>query len=94
MCNLCPNKAVRKTDGATPRPGLLSPVHVSKDVAPVIAHGQLEGQRCVVALQHGQVVVQQGQLAARVAQEGVGPPRVVHIMDGGCNERSGLVDGV
>lgn len=73
---------------------LLSPLHVFKDVALVISHGQLEGQGRVVALQHGDVVVQDGQLAPGVAQEGVGPPRVVHIVNCGSNEGGYLIDRV
>lgn len=45
----------------------------------------------MVALQHGCVVVQDSQLAAGVAQEGVGPARVVHVVHGGCNQGSHLV---
>lgn len=73
---------------------VLSPLHVFEDIAFVIAGGQLEGQGRVVALQHGSVVVQDGQLAAGIAQEGVGPPGVVHVVDGGCNEGSDLVNWI
>lgn len=45
----------------------------------------------MVALQHGRVVVEDGQLAARVAQEGVGPARVVHVVDRGGYQRRHLV---
>ena len=47
----------------------LSPVHVFKDIALVVFKGQLEGQCCVVALQHSGVIVQHGQLIACVAEE-------------------------
>lgn len=67
------------------------PVRVLEDVALAIAHGELEGEGSVVALQHGRVVVQDGQLAACVAQEGVGPARVVHVVHGGRYEGGYLV---
>lgn len=47
----------------------LSPLHVLEDIAFVISGRQLEGQGCVMALQHRSVVIQNGQLAASVAQE-------------------------
>lgn len=85
-------KGDRRTN-ALPSPRF-SPLHVLEDIAFVISDGQLEGQGCMVALQHRSVIVQNGQLASSVTQEGVGPPGVVHVMNGGCNERSGLVDGI
>lgn len=48
----------------------------------------------MVALQHGAVVVQHGQRAAHVAQEGVGPPWVVQVMDGGCDEGGDFVQRI
>ena len=65
-----------------------------KDVAFVIFKRQLEGQRCVVALQHRGVVVQHGQLVSRIAEEGVGPPGVIHVVDGGGDEGSNLVNAI
>lgn len=70
------------------------PLHVFEDVAFVIASGQLEGQGRVVALQHSEVIVQDGQLASSVTQEGVRPPGVVHVMNGGCNEGCGLINRI
>ena len=48
----------------------------------------------MVVLQHSHVVVQNGQLAPGIAEEGVGPSRVVHIVDSGCDERSDLIKWV
>lgn len=70
------------------------PLHVSEDVALLVSCGQLEGQGRVVALQHGSVIVQDGQLAPGVAQERVGSSRVIHVMNGGRDERSGLIDWI
>lgn len=67
------------------------PVRVLEDVALAVSDGELEGQGGVVALQHGCVVVQDGQLAAGVAQEGVGPARVVHVVHRGCYQGGHLV---
>lgn len=60
------------------------PFGVLEDVALAVARGELEGEGGVVALQHGRVVVQDGQLAPGVAQEGVGSPWVVHVVHRGC----------
>lgn len=68
-----------------------SPLHVFEDVALVIFQGQLEGQRGVVALQHRCVIVEHGQLVPRVAEERAGPPRVVHVVNGGGDEGGNLV---
>lgn len=97
-CMLCEFISVQlfKGDGRTnvlPYPRLL-PLHVLEDIAFVISDGQLEGQGRMMALQHSSVIVQNGQLASSVTQEGVGSPGVVHVMNGGCNEGSGLVDGI
>lgn len=67
------------------------PICVLEDVALAIPHGELEGEGSVVALQHRRVVVQDCQLAAGVAQEGVGPARVVHVMHSGCNQGGHLI---
>lgn len=48
----------------------------------------------MVVLQHSHVVVENGQLAPGIAQEGVGPPGVVHIVDSGCDEGSNLIKWV
>lgn len=73
---------------------VVPPLHVLEDVALVVPGGDLEGEGGVVALQHGRVVVQDGQLAPRVAQEGVGPARVVHIVHCGGDQGCNLVYGV
>lgn len=73
---------------------LFSPLQVFKDIAFVIFKCQLEGQCRMVALQHSSVVVQHGQFVSRVAEEGVGSPRVIHIVDGGSNEGSNLVNAI
>lgn len=67
------------------------PLHVFKDIAFIISSGQLEGQGRMVALQHCSVIIQDGQLAASIAEEGVGSPGMVHIMNSGCNEGSDLI---
>lgn len=67
------------------------PVCVLEDVALAVSDGELEGQGGVVALQHGRVVVQDGQFAAGVAEEGVGPARVVHVVHRGCYQGGHLV---
>lgn len=67
------------------------PVRVLEDVALAVSHGQLEGEGGVVALQHGRVVVEDRQFAAGVAQEGVGPSRVVHVVHGGRDQRRHLI---
>lgn len=71
-----------------------SPLHVFKDIAFVIFKRQLEGQCRVVALQHSSVVVQHSQLVSRIAEEGVGSSRVIHVVDGGSNEGSNLVNAI
>lgn len=48
----------------------------------------------MVVLQHSHVVVENGQLAPGIAQEGVSPPGVVHIVDSGCDEGSNLIKWV
>lgn len=72
----------------------LPPLYVFEDVAFVVPGGELEGQRGVVALQHGGVVVQDGQLTSCVAQEAVGAARVVHVVHRSSNQGGHLVDGV
>lgn len=67
------------------------PVSVLEDVALAVPDGELEGQGGVVALQHGRVVVEDGQVAPGVAQEGVGPPWVVHIVHRGRDQSRHLV---
>ena len=67
------------------------PVDVLKDVALAVPDRELEGEGGVVALQHGRVVVEDGQLAAGVTQEGVGPARVVHVVHCGCYQRRHLI---
>lgn len=65
-----------------------------KDIALVIFKRQLEGQRHMMALQHSGVIVEHGQLASRVAEEGVGSPRVIHVVDSGRNEGGNLVNAI
>lgn len=45
----------------------------------------------MVTLQDGGVIVEHGELAACVAQEGVGSPRVVHVVNRRGNESSHLI---
>lgn len=71
-----------------------SPLHVFKDVAFSIPGGELEGQGSVVALQHGRVVVENGELAAGIAQEGVCPSWVIHVVHRGSNERGNLINWI
>lgn len=73
---------------------VLLPLNVFEDVALVVSCGDLEGQRCMVALEHSCVVVEDGQLASCVAQEAVGAARVVHVVHGSGNQGSYLVDGI
>lgn len=73
---------------------VLSPLHVLEDIAFVISGGQLESQGRMVALQHSSVIIQDGQLTSSIAQERVGSPRVVHVVDSGCNKRSDLIDRI
>lgn len=68
-----------------------APVGVPEDVALAVASGELEGEGGVVALQHGRVVVEDGQVAPGVAQEGVGSPRVVHVMHRGRYQSRDLI---
>lgn len=70
------------------------PLHVLEDVALVVPGSDLEGKGGMVALQHGRVVVQDGQLTPRIAQEGVGPAWVVHVMHCGCDQGCNLIYGV
>lgn len=72
----------------------LLPFNVLEDVALIVSCGDLEGQCCMVALQHGCVVVEDGQLASCVAQEAVGAARVVHIVHCSSNQGSHLVNGI
>lgn len=67
------------------------PVGVLEDVALAVPYGQLEGEGGVVALQHGGVVVEDGQVAASVTQEGVGPAWVVHVVHRGRYQSSHLI---
>lgn len=71
--------------------GCHRPVGVLEDVALAVSDGELEGEGGVVALQHGRVVVEDRQFAAGVAQEGVGPARVVHVMHCGRYQRRHLI---
>ncbi len=70
------------------------PLHVPEDVALVVSGGDLEGERGVVTLQHGRVVVQNGQFTSCVTQEGVCPPGMIDIMHGRRDQSRHLVDGV
>ena len=45
----------------------------------------------MVTLQDGGVIIEDGELAARVAQERVGPSRVVHVVDCGSDQGGHLV---
>lgn len=68
-----------------------TPVNVLEDVALGVLDSKLEGQGRVVTLQDCSVIVEHSQLTARVAQEGVGSSRVIHIMDCCSNQSSYLV---
>lgn len=74
--------------------GLSSPLHVFEDIAFAIAGGELESQGSMVALQHGRVVVEDCQLTASIAQEGICSSWVIHIMHCGCNERCNLINRI
>lgn len=89
------HSCLKKTekDQHTPQ-SLFLPLHVFKYIAFIISSGQLEGQGRMVALQHSSVIVQNGQLTSSITQEGVGSPRVIHIMNGGCNECSDLINWI
>lgn len=67
------------------------PVCVLEDVAFAVPHSQLEGEGRVVALQHRRVVVEDRQLTSCVAQEGVGPAWVVHVVHRGCYQGSHFI---
>ena len=69
-------------------------VQVLEDVDPLIRVGQLEAQCRVVVLQDGRVVVQDGQVAPRVAEEGGVPAGVVHVVDDGSDQADGFVNSV
>ncbi len=73
---------------------ILLPFNVFKDVALIISCGDLEGQCCMVALEHSCVIVEDGQLASCIAQEAVGAAWVVHIMHSSSNQGSHLVNGI
>lgn len=45
----------------------------------------------MVALQDSGVIVEHGELTAGIAQERVGPSRVIHVMDGGSDQGCHLV---
>lgn len=70
------------------------PLNVFEDVALIIPCSYLEGQCCMVALQHGRVIVEDGQLTPCVAEKAVGAARVVHVMHGSGDQGSHLVNGV
>lgn len=72
----------------------LLPFNVLEDVALIISRGDLEGQRCVVALQHSRVIVEDGQLAPCIAQEAVGASWVVHVVHCCRDQRSHFVNGI
>lgn len=67
------------------------PVDILENVALAVFDRELEGQGCVVTLQDGGVIIEDGELAARIAQERVGPSRVVHIVDCGSNQGGHLI---
>ncbi len=67
------------------------PVQVLEDVDAVVGHGELEAERGVVVLQHGDVVVQVRQLGVGVAEEGAVAAGVVQVVDGRRDQAGGLV---
>lgn len=71
--------------------GCHRPVDVLKDIALAVAGSELEGERRVVALQHGRVVVKDRQLTAGVTQERIGSAWVVDVMHCGRYQRCHLV---
>lgn len=73
------------------RLGPRGPFSVLEDVALAVTPSELEGEGSVVALQHGCVVVEDGQLAPSVAQEGVGSPWVVHVVHRCCYQSGYLI---
>lgn len=90
--NVCVSFTIKRaTSGGNGEGRGGQPVGVLEDVALAVAHGELEGEGGVVALQHGRVVVEDGQLAPGVTQEGIGPPRVVHVVHRGRDQSGDLV---
>lgn len=71
-----------------------APLHVLEDVALVVSCGDLEGQRRVMTLQHGRVVVQYRQFTSCVTQEGVRTSRMVDIMHGSSDQGRHFIYGV
>lgn len=67
------------------------PVDILENVAFAVLDRELEGQGRVVTLQDSSVIIQHSKLTARVAQERVGPSRVVHIVDCGSDQGGHLV---
>lgn len=74
--------------------GLNLPLHVFKYIAFAIPGGELESQGSMMALQHGRVIVENCQITTSIAQEGICPSWVIHIMDRGSNERSNLINRI
>lgn len=70
------------------------PFNVLEDVALIVSSSDLEGQGCVVALQHSCVVVEDGQLAPRVAQEAVGAAGVVHVVHSRSDQGGHLINWI
>lgn len=70
------------------------PFNVLKYVALIISGCDLEGESCVMALQYSSVIVEDCQLASRVAQKAVRAARVVHVVYGGSNQGSHFINGI
>ena len=64
---------------------------VLENVAFAVLHRQLEGQGCVVTLQDSGVIIEHSKFTACIAEERVGPSRVVHVMDCGGNQCCHLI---
>lgn len=70
------------------------PLHVFKYIAFAIPGGELESQGSMMALQHRRVVVENCELAASIAQEGICSSWVIHVIDCGSNERGNLINRI
>lgn len=70
------------------------PFNVFEDVALIIPCSDLEGQCCVVALKHGCVIVEDGQLTSGIAEEAVGAAWVVHVVHSRSDQGGYLINGV
>jgi len=69
----------------------MGPVNVLENVALAVLGCELESQRGVVALQDSGVVIEHGEFTACIAQEGVGPSWVIHVMHCGGDQCCHLI---